>query len=242
MTNAMPQDSNGSKAALDRYGVREIIRSLLRVFIMLAVLLVSAGSIKWINAWVYAGLGLFGGIVIIAVLIKANPELLNARGRGFRENTRTFDKVLLALFAFLATVTLVVAGLDVVRYAWSKMSLATVAVGVAIHLFSCSLALWAMAVNPHFEGTVRIQDDRGHRVCTAGPYRIIRHPGYMAMIMGTLCIPLILGSIWALVPGVLAAASIVVRTGLEDHMLMKELPGYAEFAESTRYQLVPLLW
>jgi hypothetical protein len=121
MTNALSPESTGPNAALNRYGIREVIRSFMRVAVMLAVLLLSAGSFKWVNAWIYVGLGVFGWIIINAVLIRVNPRLLNARGRGFRKTTKTFDKVFLAVFALLAIGTLVVAGLDAAAYGWSRM-------------------------------------------------------------------------------------------------------------------------
>lgn len=99
-----------------------------------------------------------------------------------------------------------------------------------------------MAVNPHFETTVRIQDDREHRVCTSCPYKIVRHPGYVGVILGTLGIPLILGSWWGLVPGTIMILLVVMRTALEDRTLQKELTGYKEYTKITRYRLFPFVW
>ena len=238
----MVKSSDTGKVTLDRYGVREIVRSLLRVFVFLAVLLISAGEIGWVNAWVYAGFGWSFWIVTAAVLIRTNPELLNARGRGFRKNTRTFDKLFFTLFVVFLFATFIVAGLDAVRYEWSKIPLGIVAASIVMHMSAFLLALWAMVANPHFEGTVRIQDDRDHQVCTSGPYEIVRHPGYVAMIIGTMGIPLILGSKWAILPACIASLLIVFRTDMEDRTLQKELPGYSEYAMITRYRLVPFLW
>jgi len=60
---------------------------------------------------------------------------------------------------------------------------------------------WALSVNPHFEATVRIQEDRGHRVISTGPYRFVRHPGYLSVILTSVATPLLLSSLWAFVPG-----------------------------------------
>jgi len=46
-----------------------------------------------------------------------------------------------------------------------------------------------MTANPYFEPTVRIQKDRSHRVMTSGPYKIVRHPGYLAGILYALSVP-----------------------------------------------------
>ena len=104
------------------------------------------------------------------------------------------------------------------------------------------LAHWAMLANPFFEKTVRIQEERGHHVATGGPYRFVRHPGYVAFILMGFALPLGVGSAWALVPAGLNAALIVARTALEDRTLRRELPGYAEYAQRTRYRLLPGVW
>jgi len=105
-----------------------------------------------------------------------------------------------------------------------------------------ALFLWAMASNAFFAEGVRIQSERGHTVATGGPYRTVRHPGYAGAILAQLATPLLLGSSWALIPTAGSVIGYIVRTGLEDRMLLAELPGYAEFAETTRHRLVPGLW
>ena len=100
-----------------------------------------------------------------------------------------------------------------------------------------------MVVNPHFEKTVRIQIDRDHRVIDSGPYAIVRHPGYAAMIPGYLLpAPLLLGSWWAFLPAVSCSLWLVLRTVLEDRTLLRELSGYEDYAGRVRYRLWPGLW
>ncbi|MFQ5875494.1 MAG: methyltransferase family protein, partial [Dehalococcoidia bacterium] len=99
-----------------------------------------------------------------------------------------------------------------------------------------------MASNAFFSMTVRIQEDRGHTVATGGPYRYVRHPGYVGTILFQIATPLMLGSVWAFIPCGLAALLIVVRTALEDRTLHEELDGYKEYAQRVRYRLLPGLW
>ena len=76
-----------------------------------------------------------------------------------------------------------------------------------------------------------------------GPYRIVRHPGYLGAIFGfILAAPLLLGSWWAFVPAVLAIVCFVVRTALEDRTLQKELDGYVAYTQNVRYRLLPGVW
>jgi protein-S-isoprenylcysteine O-methyltransferase Ste14 len=109
-------------------------------------------------------------------------------------------------------------------------------------VFAIPLAFWAMAVNKFFEWTARIQDDRQQYVCTSGPYKIMRHPGYAGLIGSILAYPFILVSWWGFVLSGILAILIVIRTAQEDSMLQNELPGYREYANQVKYRLIPLLW
>jgi protein-S-isoprenylcysteine O-methyltransferase Ste14 len=212
------------------------------LFIHLGVLLLSAGSLWWINAWACAGLGLAFHVVNTAVLLRFNPELLNRRGQLVQPETKSFDKLFIGLYVPLGLATSVVAGLDAFRFGWSHMSSWFIAAGVASYVLSCAFGSWAMAVNRHFESTVFVAKDGSQQVCSAGPYRVVRHPGYTAAVVGSVGYVWILGSWWALVPAGLMVLLFVVRTSLEDATLKEELPGYREYAARTTRRLIPLVW
>jgi protein-S-isoprenylcysteine O-methyltransferase Ste14 len=142
----------------------------------------------------------------------------------------------------LVVITPVVAGLDAVRYQWSYMPFYFVYIGAAVIALTNAFGTWAMLENEHFEQFVRIQTERGHRVVTTGPYRIIRHPGYAATIIGAVGVPLMLGSWWAFVPMVAHMILFGIRTWLEDRTLAKELDGYAAYTRQTRFRLFPGIW
>ncbi len=228
-------------AVLDRYGRKELIRTYIRILLGLAVLLLSAGSIGWVNAWIYAvvnALIVFGYGIVLGRL---NPQMLNARGKR-QKGTKRFDKVILAIWIPTAFTGLIVAGFDAVRYGWSTMPFWLNALGLLFYIGGVLLSVRAMAVNEHFETTVRIQLDRDHQVCTKGPYRFIRHPGYSGFLVSYMAAPLVLGSWYALIPNAVVIGLFVVRTALEDRTLRLELPGYAEYAQKTKYRLVPKVW
>jgi protein-S-isoprenylcysteine O-methyltransferase Ste14 len=101
---------------------------------------------------------------------------------------------------------------------------------------------WAMMRNDFFSALVRIQNDRGHRVTTQGPYRFVRHPGYVGMLMFSVATPFMLGSWWALFPAAVNLFVGALRTSLEDRTLYLELDGYADYARAVPYRLVPGIW
>jgi protein-S-isoprenylcysteine O-methyltransferase Ste14 len=101
---------------------------------------------------------------------------------------------------------------------------------------------WAMITNRFFSLRARIQQEKGHYPVTTGPYRFVRHPGYLGMLLVVLMQPLILGSIWAAIPALATAGLLLWRTDLEDGTLMLELKGYEEYAWTVKYRLVPGVW
>lgn len=99
-----------------------------------------------------------------------------------------------------------------------------------------------MTANTYFSTAVRIQSDRGQTVCSTGPYRFVRHPGYVGFVLQSISVPFLLGSLWALIPGIVATVLMIIRTSLEDRTLQAELPGYQDYVHKVRYRLVPGIW
>ena len=209
-----------------------------------AILFLSAGRLDWVWGWVF--LGLLAAVLIshVLILVPINPELLAERSRGIRqEGAKGWDKWVATFAAGMGTLpTWIVAALDV-RFEWSaSLPLALHIGGLVGSVLGWALFMWAMGANAFFSEAVRIQEERGHTVVTDGPYRYVRHPGYVGAILALLAIPLLLGSLWALIPAGIAAIGYVVRTALEDKMLREELDGYTEYAQQTRYRLLPTIW
>jgi protein-S-isoprenylcysteine O-methyltransferase Ste14 len=224
---------------------RGIFRWVLRVGLFVAIfaasLFLSAGQLDWGMGWVYVGVLVATQILTALILIPSSPELMVARGRS--EGPRDLDRVLASVMALHGpVVTLIVAGLDR-RFGWSPaMPLALHLVALAVAVLGALLTIWAMASNRFFYGTFRIEPDRGHTVASTGPYQALRHPGYAGAILFQLATPILLGSLWGLIPAALTAAAIIVRTALEDGALQDRLDGYRDYAARVRYRLMPGVW
>jgi protein-S-isoprenylcysteine O-methyltransferase Ste14 len=136
----------------------------------------------------------------------------------------------------------IVAGLDVGAPGWTHASLVELVIGVVLALAGGGLTIWALAENAFFEPSVRLQSDRGQRVCSTGPYRFVRHPGYVGAMLVGFCVAPVVGSRWALIPAAVQACALIVRTRYEDRMLHESLEGYADYARETRYRLFPGVW
>jgi protein-S-isoprenylcysteine O-methyltransferase Ste14 len=206
-----------------------------------ALLFVSAGSPDWTAAWIFLGIGAVVIVVNSTVLLSKNPAFVAARGQ-IREDVKEWDKQLTALAGIFMVAGLIVPGLDR-RFAWSRgFALPWQTMGFIALILGYALFSWAMISNEFFETRVRIQSDRGQSVASAGPYKYMRHPGYVGMILQLLGTPLALASYWGLIPAVCASALFVLRTAMEDRTLKQELAGYADYARQVRYRLLPGVW
>ena len=231
--------SPGRAADVTRGVIRWGFKSVVFTVVFAACLFIASGDRGWGMAWVYLGVYLVNQIILALVL---SPELLAERS-GAQEGTKPWDLPLAIVAVIVLPLAMdVVAGLDH-RHGWTA-SLSPGLQVAALVLMAAGIALttWAMASNAFFSGLVRIQEDRGQTVVTGGPYRLVRHPGYVGGIVHHLAAPVMLGSWWALIPGGLGALLLVIRTALEDRTLQAELSGYREYAARVRYRLTPGIW
>jgi protein-S-isoprenylcysteine O-methyltransferase Ste14 len=221
--------------------VRRLIQIGFLVLIQAVALFGAAWRLGWVEGWVFIGLYL-AFIALNGVWMLPRHAELAAERAQVKENAKGWDKVIGLLNGVFGPAILLVAGFDE-RWGWSpRLAVAVQVAAFVVVALGDVLFAWAMASNKFFSSVVRIQQDRGHTVQTGGPYRFVRHPGYVGMIVPTLAAPLALGSLWALIPAALMSAVIVVRTALEDRTLQAELVGYEEYARQTRYRLLPGVW
>ena len=82
----------------------------------------------------------------------------------------------------------------------------------------------------------------GQKVIDTGLYSVVRHPMYAVTLVLFISMPLVLGSLPALIVFLLYPAIIVKRLKNEEQVLMKELPGYEEYMQKVKYRLIPFVW
>jgi protein-S-isoprenylcysteine O-methyltransferase Ste14 len=224
------------------------LRYLLRLFLSLlaqAIIFFSAaGQLEIARAWLFFALTFIYYVVSFIILYRFNHELIHHRGgSAFRGDSKQWDKYILLIYTFLGVYgQFFVAGWDFGHIHWFYLGLEYMVVGITLFIISDVMIVWAMVQNPFFEPTVRIQRERGQKVISSGPYRVVRHPGYLAGILWHLAMPLIFGSALTLVYSLLIIVLLVVRTYLEDKTLQAELEGYQEYTKKTRSRLLPGVW
>jgi protein-S-isoprenylcysteine O-methyltransferase Ste14 len=221
---------------------RRLLRLALLLLVLGTLLFVTSGDVGWIMAWIFL-VAFVSGLLVTSEMLGANREELIEERHHVPRGAKNWDRILSNSFSYLTLfITLPVAGLDR-RFGWSpQISLMIQILSLLIALGGYALIIWAMVSNRFFSRIVRIQKDRGHSVISTGPYRYVRHPGYVGMILFAIATPFALGSMWALIPGGLATCVILLRTALEDRTLLEELEGYEEYAQQIRSRLIPGVW
>lgn len=222
--------------------VRWAVKMLAQLVVFGLILFLVAGRLNWRGGWAFILIGAATQVLSAILFLPKHADLIAERSK-MQANTKPWDRVLAPLVSMAGPLALVlVGGLDA-RFHWStEPPLWLVLLAVLVGLGASIFVLWAMLTNRFFAATVRIQEDRGHHVVDSGPYRIVRHPGYLGAVVYDLVVPLVLGSAWAFIPAVLTVALIFVRTALEDRTLQAELPGYAQYAQRTKFRLLPGIW
>jgi len=236
MTIQTEQDN--SKLDIRKNILKRFIQVTIQMVLIIVLLLVSAGKIDWIYAWLYIASSL---LVIIVNAFILPPEVISVRGQK-KENIDKWDRFISGLIIFPWLAIYLVSGLDM-RFRFSLELAAWIhVIGLVIFVLGNAFVSWAMISNIYFSTAIRIQYDRGHTVSMGGPYRLLRHPGHLGMIIYLLATPLALGSIWAFIPAILTVILFIIRTAFEDITLKNKLKGYKEYAEKVKYRLIPGIW
>lgn len=220
---------------------KAIVGSYVGVLLYAGFLFLGAGKLRYWQGQLYVVIALLG--TSLSHLLEQRGSDLMAERAGNAAAGQSWDKRILGGIFLAGIATFVVAGLDSGRFGWSgRVPPELTIAGVVLMLAGQLLFAVAKRVNTFFSSTVRIQSDRGHTVCHQGPYRYIRHPGYLGMLLSLLGFPLVVNAYWAYLPAGVGACLLILRTALEDRVLARQLPGYQAYAAKTPWKLVPGLF
>lgn len=208
-----------------------------------AILFAAAGTLRWPAAW--ALLALFGvaGLVLTIALGHADPALLEERMRviGPQPEQPTWDRAVVMALVALFVLWLVAAGIDR-RFGWSATPLWLQAAGAVAMIVSLWASYRVMRENSYLAPTVRVQQERGHKVVSTGAYGVVRHPFYAVLLPFFPAVGLTLGSWWCVFASVPIILLLAYRAVREERHLERDLPGYADYARKVRWRLVPGVW
>ena len=226
---------NGGKQSAMTVPLKYILQSAVMLGAIAATLFGFAGRLDLPEFWVY--LAIFAAVTAFG-LFGIDPDLLEERARpGGQPMGPVYIIAVIVPFAHW-----IAAGLDR-RYHWTDTVPGWFQTGGFIVVVAgFALFFWGMRVNRFFSSVPRIQSERGHRVITGGPYRFVRHPGYVGAIAFVLASGLALGSWISVLVFLPAVGMLLYRTAVEDAQLKAELPGYRDYAARVRWRLLPGIW
>jgi protein-S-isoprenylcysteine O-methyltransferase Ste14 len=224
--------------------VKRLVVQITGLFLVLALaLFLPAGTMTWLNGWIFLALFFTFAIAIHAWLFRHNPGLLRERTRwlGTSDQPR-WDKMLYAGFEVLCLAWLILISLDAGRFHWSQVPVWLQLVGAIVLVCSFYLFFLTFRENSYLSPAVRIQAERAQTVVSTGPYHYVRHPMYSAIVIFGMGTPLLLGSWYGVLFGLILVAVIAWRAVLEERTLRQELPGYAAYMAQVKYRLIPYVW
>ena len=218
--------------------VKRITQVILTLLLQGFLLFISAGTLRWNWAWLL----LVTEIIILLFNFLALPrEVIKERG-GEKKNVKEWDKILIGLSIIPSLGVYIISGLDY-RFSWSPYLTSIIhIISLIILLLASILFTWSMVSNRFFSTMVRIQEERGHTITVEGPYKYVRHPGYIGYILMILATPVALGSLYALIASLSVMIIFIARTLMEDKTLLGELDGYEEYSRKVKYKLIPFVW
>jgi len=211
--------------------------------VFVTLLFGAAGTFRWPAAWAFLAL-LFGAVLILTWrLARDDPALLEQRMKPpLQKDQPLWDKLLLSTFIAAFVGWLFLTGLDAKRFEWSAAPIWLQSIGAIGVVASIWICYRALAANTFAAPVVKIQAERGHRVVSSGPYRIVRHPLYAGALIFLPATALMLGSYYGVAATVVLAAALVARTALEDRELRRRLEGYEDYVRQVPYRLAPFVW
>jgi protein-S-isoprenylcysteine O-methyltransferase Ste14 len=196
-----------------------------------------AGTLNYWQGWLFLGVVIGLVAAMLVYLMLTAPDLLERRMR-MRERSQGQPAIIRA-GALLMLLAAILPGLDV-RFGWSQMPpwVAIAANGV----FVLGYIFFGLVLRENHYASRIIEVEKGQQVISTGPYMLVRHPMYLALVIMFLAVPLALGSYWAVLPALILPLVLVFRIITEEAFLAKELPGYSEYRQRVRYRLIPGVW
>ncbi len=210
--------------------------SLIPLFLGLIILLPAGTLIFW-QAYTYFAILVVPMIFVIFYFLKKDPKFLERRIRT--KEKEKHQKLLSILSTTIFLVGFIITGLDH-RYFWSNVPIYIVITADIIVLLGYLLIFFVFKQNSYASRIIEV--DENQKVISTGPYKIVRHPMYLGVLIMFLATPIALGSYWAIIPFAILPVILILRILNEEKLLSKNLQGYDEYCQKTRFRLIPFIW
>jgi len=222
---------------------RLILQLVVWTALMGALLFGVGGDWHWPQAWAFIAIFVFGGIGFGLWLASNDPGLLAQRlGSLAQRGQPLWDRIFMIGAVVLWLTWFVVMALDAEREHWSDMPVWLNTIGGALTIGGFLFVLRVFRENSFAAPVIRVQNERAQYVIDTGPYAVVRHPMYAGALGYIFGIPLLLGSWVGLAMTAIFLAGIAWRARGEEQFLIRDLPGYADYANRVRWRFIPYVW
>lgn len=227
----------GDHLSRPQLAMKAVVRLTLGVVLLGALLFAPAGTLDYRDAWTFLAVLFVPVALVFAYLLAKDPALLERRMRT-REKEVAQGRIVKVGSVFYL-LTFLVPGIDH-RFGWSSVPASAVLLADLVFVLGYLLFVLVLRVNSYASRVVEVEE--GQRVASTGPYAVVRHPMYVAVLLMILASPVALGSWWALIPAVPVIGILVFRIRNEEAVLVRDLAGYREYMSATKYRLLPGIW
>ena len=217
--------------------IRALVMYLFSLLFVASLIFIPAGSLKFLNGWLFIGVLFTAMIIVMAFLLAKDPDLLAKRLKT-KEKERP-QKAYIFLSIILLLFTFGVPGLDY-RFHWSNVPVAVVIAATVIMMAGYLIFFAVMRQNTYASRVIEIQE--GQKLIDTGLYSLVRHPMYLGASVLYMSAPLVLGSWYALIPVAFMPVILIIRIMNEEKVLINGLQGYAEYMKKVKYRLIPFVW
>ena len=220
--------------------LKMLVLAVIELIVFGVVLFGLAGTLDFWQAWVFLVVFALSTWIPSIYLLRRDPDAHERRKKaGPVAEARRVQKLLIGgWYASLAAMVLVSA-LDH-RFGWSSVPTAVCLAGDILVIIGLGVTSMVVVQNSFAASTVQVEADQ--KLASTGLYGIVRHPMYTGNVITILGFPLALGSYWGLLPVIPGVLMLILRIRDEEKLLLEQLEGYREYAEKSRYRLVPLMW
>jgi protein-S-isoprenylcysteine O-methyltransferase Ste14 len=203
-------------------------------------LFVPAWTLAFWQAWVFLAVFSTSVIAITVDLAKRDPALLARRVKAGPIAEASIRQKVIQTIASLSFIAIfLISALDH-RAAWSCVPTAIVLVGDIMVVLGLAIVFAVFRANTFTSAVIEVGRDQ--QLVSTGPYAVIRHPMYAGALVMVLGTPIALGSWCGLLGVPVLVAVIIWRLLDEEDLLLRELPGYADYRKRVTRRLVPRLW
>jgi protein-S-isoprenylcysteine O-methyltransferase Ste14 len=214
-----------------------ITRFSLVPIVLLLLILIPAGTLIYWQVYLYITILVVPMIFVLFYFLKNDPLFLERRTKAKEKEKEQI--IIQIVFSFIFLSGFVIPGFDK-RFGWSDVPIYIVIIADIVILLGYLLIFFVFKQNSYASRIVEVE--KNQKVISTGLYGFVRHPMYIGVIIMFVPTPIALGSYWGLIPMTTIPIALVFRIINEEKVLSKDLPGYKDYCQKTRYRLIPHVW